>query len=302
MYLNLRTMEKSAGLPPADSTRNNDIQTTTDVPKGSYQMSQDNGFLVPENVILQTTNYSIFKFDPLNRAIRPDKVDRLYDAIQTKNLLHLFPIVVTREFVVVDGQHRLKVAEALDTPIYYIVSSQMRIQDAASVSANTDGWSSEDYLDHWCKIGLPDYLALRRFLDDKKWLNLSTAKQLCFKGDKQSRAQTGAIHGEFVGGTYKANNLEQAERVCTMALNFKTWVSFWKEAPFMSALRNLDSNTNYDHAHMMQKMQYQSVKLVKCATAADYIAVMNTIYNYGVPEAKRVHLTKISYRHPCWRD
>lgn len=298
MYLNVRTMEKSAGLPPADSTRNNDIQTTTDVPKGSYQMSQDNGFVVPENVILQTTNYSMFKFDRLNRPIRQDKLDRLYDAVTTKNLLHLFPIVVTREFVVVDGQHRLKVAEALNTSIYYIVSSQMRIEDAATVSGNTDGWRKDDYLHHWCEMGLPEYLKLRQFWESHSWLTLSVAVDLCFMGDS---AKGGRIPSVFETGGYVANNLEGAERICTMVMNFKSWVPFWKDRSFLSALRNLDSNINYDHARMMQKMQYQSSRLVRCATAADYIKVMNDIYNFRVPDDKKVMLTKINPNSMAYR-
>lgn len=291
MYLNLRTMEKSAGLAPADSTRNNDVQTTTDASKGSYQMSQENGLPISENVILQTTNYNMFKFDPLNRVIRQDKLDRLYDAVTTKNLLHLFPIVVSREMVVIDGQHRLKVAESLNVPIYYIVSNQMRVEDAAFVNTNTNQWRKEDYLHHFCEMGLPEYLTLRQFWESHSWMTLSTAAGLCYTGDTSKEGSN--LARAFEKGEYAANNLEGAERICTMAMNFKSWVSFWKDKPFLSALRNLDSNIDYDHARMMQKMQYQSSRLVRCATAEDYIKVMNTIYNFKVPDDKKVLLTKI---------
>lgn len=265
-------------------------------------MSQETGSAVHENVILQTKNYGMFKFDPLNRPVRQDKLDRLHDSIQAKNLLHLFPIVVTHGFVVIDGQHRLKVAETIGIPIYYIVSRQMVIEDAALVSANTDGWNSQDYLGHWCRLGLPDYLELRDFWDTKKWLSLSRAMALCHKGVQGRAPQNRSLFHEFIDGRYKANNLAQADRVCTMALNFKSWVTFWKESPFLSALRNLDSNTDYDHARMMSKMQTQSIKLVRCSNATDYITVMSAIYNYRVTEANKVTLAKINNASPKFRD
>src|SRR5690606_27164974 len=134
MFLNPRTMEKPEGRNPSDLSPAATKPQESIVQEQGYNMSQDSEFSVPENVILQTTNYGMFKFDPLNRAIRQDKLDRLYDAVQTKNLLHLFPIVVSRNFVVMDGQHRLKTAEAHGVPIYYIVSNQMRIEDAAFVN------------------------------------------------------------------------------------------------------------------------------------------------------------------------
>lgn len=266
-------------------------------------MSQDSVSPSPENVILQTKNYGMFKFDPLNRAIRQDKLDRLYTAVEVKNLLHLFPIVVTRDFVIVDGQHRCKVAEALDTPIYYIVSSQMRIEDAARVNNNTDSWKQADYLQHWCGLGLPDYLRLKEFWEQRQWMTPATAVSLCHTG-----SNTTGLMGEkppnrlFADGEYIANNLDGAERIATMVCGFKTWVAFWKDRPFISAIRNLDSNVDYDHARMMQKMQYQSSKLVRCASAEDYIAVLNTIYNYKVPDDRKVLLKKIGSSSSKWRD
>lgn len=300
-YLNLRTMEKVTGLRPVTPEPEVSKLLDSTVQKPEYTMSQEHNVDAPENVILQTKNYEIFKFDPLNRAIRQDKVDHLRESIQTKNLLHLFPIVVTRSYVVIDGQHRLKVAETLDIPIYYIVSSQMVIEDAARVSANTDGWNAHDYLVHWCRLGLPDYLAIRDFWETKKWLSLSRAMSLCYRGQLGSDRKISLL-GMFQDGMYKANNMEQAERVCTMALNFSSWVPFWRESHFLSALRNLDSNTDYDHARMMLKMQNQSSKLVKCTSAADYISVINTIYNFRVTDDKKVLLTKIHHQSAKWRD
>lgn len=292
--LDLRTMRVSEGLRPSDlDQKTGEIMETTATPT-VYTNGQDFVVGLPENVILQTANHEIFRLDPSNRKISQDKLDRMYTAIEARNLLHLFPIVVSRDLTVIDGQHRLKVAQALGTPIYYIVSDQMRIEDASLINTNIDRWKAEDWLDHWCSRGMPEYLRLKEFWGRHKWLTLSAARYLCYTGDiSGARDDVSHLSRRFSDGVYVANNIPAAEGICGMAKDFSTWVPFWKEKPFLSALRNLHSNTDYDHTRMMQKMQYLSSRLVKCATSDDYIAVISAIYNYKVGEKDRVVLTRI---------
>lgn len=251
-------------------------------------MSQDSDIPVPENVILQTTNYGMFKFDKLNRAIRPDKLDRLHDSVQAKNLLHLFPIVVTRDYIVVDGQHRLKVAEALGTPIYYIVSSQMRIEDAARVNANVTTWKSVDYLEHWCKAGVDDYLWFKEFWTAHSFLTFSTALRLFTVGNPMLSFRDVSPAYVFNNGGLKAGNLAFANTVANMARDFGRWVSFWKEFKFIVALIHLAENPEYDHHRMLQKMEYLSARLVKCGDIRDYMKVFEQLYNHKATASNRV--------------
>jgi len=298
-YLNVRTMEKSKGLQPSDLMPQTARPLFTVQDQG-YTMSQDSDISVPENVILQTTNYSMFKLDPLNRAIRQDKLDRLYDAVQAKNLLHLFPIVTTRALVVIDGQHRLKTAESLGVPIYYIVSSQMKIEDAAFVNTNTDNWRSVDYLDHWCKVGLPDYIWFRDFWEANSFMSFSSVLNvLAYGGNSYDGAGRSAnLTRLFTHGQFKVANIAFATKVARMARDFSQWIRFWKESTFIRALTNLAANENYDHARMMMKMEYLSVRLVKCADAKGYLQVIEEIYNHKVSASNKVHFSFINASRP----
>jgi hypothetical protein len=290
-YLNVRTMEKSKGVQPSDLRPAATKPQENHHPKQGYTMSQENVFSVPENVILQTTNYGMFKFDPLNRAIRQDTLDQLYDAVNKKNLLHLFPIVVTRQFVVVDGQHRLKVAEALNVPIYYIVSGQMQIEDAAQVNMNVAKWNSRDYLDHWCKIGLADYLWFREFWDSHNFLTFSATLKLLAWGGERYAIRDGNLTQLFYGGGFKIKDLAFAGKVAGIALDFSRWVRFYKDSVFVSALTHLASNPSYDHARMMRKMEYLSVRLVRCPDVKSYLQVIGEVYNHGATEDRRVQFS-----------
>lgn len=292
-YLNVRTMKISEGFRPSDIKSVATKQDSTVSIQG-YTMSQETDFSIPlpssmttENVILQTRNYAAFKFDLLNRAIRQDKLDRLYDAIQAKNLLHLFPIVVSQDFVVIDGQHRLKVAEALNVPIYYIISSQMRIQDAALVNSNVSLWRGADYLAHWRNAGLSDYLQFSEFWKENQFLPFSTTLKLLSYG--AGRDGKRSLNDIFVNGEFKIGDISFARKVALMARDFSRWVKFWKDTVFVSALINLAANPEYVHERMMQKMEYLSVRLVKCADIKGYLYVIEEIYNYKVLNGNRPH-------------
>lgn len=297
--LNVRTMKKSEGGHPSDlGPQTGGLMQAKIVQSPSYTDDQDTALDLPENTILQTTKYGMFRLDATNRKISQDKLDRMYAAIEKRNLLHLFPIVVSRNLTVIDGQHRLKVAEALNTPIYYIISDQMRIEDAAFINGVTDTWKGQDWLHHWCALGLPEYLKVKEFWGRHQWLTFSSVRGLCFRGDTGGREEDGSsVARRWQSGEYVANNIAEAEKICGMAKDFSTWVKFWKERPFLSALRNLNSNAAYDHDRMIRKMQYLSSRLVKCATADDYLAVMSTIYNYKVAENERVVLSRISHNN-----
>lgn len=295
-YLNLRTMERTErpnlSVPVAPVVE----QGAPSIQEQGYTASQDRDDAPVENTILQTQNYALFRLDPLNRRINPDKLDRLYDAAQKKNLLHLFPIVVTRDHVIVDGQHRYKVAQALNVPIYYIVSSQMRIEDAAFVNTNVSRWTGIDYLDHWCRVGLPDYIRAKEFWEANPFLSFSNAiRILAYHGRDDapimSHSSKESLFQVFYDGRFKITNLAFAQRGISMCRDFSRWVTFWKDTRFIGAVISLADHAEYDHAHMMQKMEYLSTRVVKCPDLKSYMKVLEDVYNHKTLSNKRIQLS-----------
>ena len=77
-------------------------------------------------VILKTKNYEKFNFIDFNRALSPSNLKKLLDLNKEDFQLHNFPIVVDEELNIIDGQHRFKVSEMLESPIYYIVDVKIK--------------------------------------------------------------------------------------------------------------------------------------------------------------------------------
>lgn len=226
-------------------------------------------------LIQSTTDYGQFKFDPVNRPIDHGHLEKLYDRVSEKNLLHLFPILVSVDGRVLDGQHRLKVAEALSCPVYYIVSPDMSIEDVPATTHTIRKWRKEDYMHYWCSVGKSEYLKLRAFQKKYSFLSLAQCITLCNRSDDMKRRDA------FPTGSYVCNNMDFAEQVAMHLLDWRdVGVEFYAEKSFVNAVSNLARNPNYDHAKMMEKMKYLSLKVVKCPDMPTYIQMFDGLYNH----------------------
>lgn len=222
-----------------------------------------------------TTNYDQFRLDPRNREVNQQHVNQLAERVQANNLLHLFPIIVGSDGVIRDGQHRREVARQLGVALYYIVSDDMKIEDVPIVTKSVKQWTPADILSSYCAAGLPEYLALRGFMERYPFLTVSRAAKMCHIGGIQKDVRLA-----FENGTYTTNNIAFAEQVCEALLDFeKVGVKFWNDDNFWRAITSLLLNPDYDHSVMMSKMERLSTRLVKCPDTKSYITVLGEIYN-----------------------
>jgi len=237
-----------------------------------------------------TTDYGVFVLDLTNRPVDPDKVKALKASILQANRLRSYPIVVAvenGEWKVRDGQHRLVAAKELGVPIYYTFNNDMSAEDVAVVNAAQNSWKMTDYMHHYCARGFPEYLKLQAFHTRYPWLSLNTASDLCTYGDR-------AVGNKmFKEGGYQCNDLDFAEQVAQAVLQFSRWISFYREAVFVSAVAQLFEHEGYSHERMMQKMEFMSTSLVKCVNIDQYMQVFNAIYNKQAREKDRLRIAKI---------
>lgn len=242
-----------------------------------------------------TCNYAKFKLVKTNRPVDQDHLMRLYDAVSAKNLLAEFPILVDNEMRVIDGQHRLKVAESLGVPVYYLVSDRITVDDISTTNANTKHWASSDYMDRWLADGRMEYIVLKRFMDKFPFFTLSEAISLCHYGDNLG------LKEKFKDGEYKCNDTPFAARVANALLDFSKFFPHYHSSTFIRAVSNLIGNRRYDHSVMMARLEYQSRKLVRCSDSVSYIVLLNEIYNYHTPQKNRITLRKLMPNDPDWR-
>lgn len=111
-----------------------------------------------ETVILQTTNYQQFKKLNGNRPLNKSFLNILEESILNNgNYLKYNPILVNKDLEVIDGQHRLKKAEDLQLPIYYIVAPDFKLKQAQILNSRKRGWTSQDFLNSYLAEGHKEY-------------------------------------------------------------------------------------------------------------------------------------------------
>jgi hypothetical protein len=242
-------------------------------------------------IIHETTDYDKFSFDPSNRPINYGHLRKLTEAIQEKNLLAEFPIVVDPDMIVRDGQHRLRAAQALGVPIFYIISVSLERSDVPKINNTNLHWTINDNLHTYIARGYPEYEALRKFTRDYPGIHLSDAAVLCYRnGDNHSYVKmSNEMKKIFSDGNYVCNNLPFANEVASVLMDFKTYFPrYYNQRVFVHAVAFLVGDPRYSHARMMQKMRYLSAWLKPCVKTSDYMPMLNKIYNYRVADGEEV--------------
>ena len=238
-------------------------------------------------VVAQSTMaYDKFHFSAKNRPIDQKHLVKLIAAIRRKNLLRDNPIKVDKDGVVIDGQHRLAAAKALGVPIYYQVTANMTIEDAAAINGPVKKWTKNDYMAVYCKEERPEYLKLKEFLQRHPELSLNLAIDLTYYGSWFANI--------FEDGHYKCNDIDFAEEVTSALSDFAKCVPYAYDAPFVSAVKHLLEYAEYDHQRMVDKLTYTSSMLRKCTNSLDYLKVFETIYNYRTTEKYRARFERLT--------
>lgn len=254
-----------------------------------YNASQDHGGKDKvSTAVYATQNYAQFKFDPTNRPVVTDKVQRLYDSIQAKNMLADNPILVGMDMTILDGQHRTKAAEALGVPIFYMFASDATMEDVPGLNNRRVPWTSVDYLAHWCAVGKQEYIKLRDFIDKYPFIPPTVAIDLCYYGTNLG------LRDRFNRGEYECNDLDFAMKVVAMLQDFRSvGCKHWKQKIFIDAVSNLASNSIYDHKRMMQKLAAKPQLIHTVATTIDdYFAIFNEAYNWKARDVVKVELKR----------
>ena len=230
---------------------------------------------------IKTNNYKQFKFLEKNRDIKSVNYDLVKKSILTKNLLHLSPIIVNERMEVIDGQHRLKIAEELGLDIWYEVHSDFKDTDLLLLN-NQCQWSNLDYLKFFVTSENQEYIKLKSFMDKYK-LSIKLAFTLLFGHH--------GMYTSFKAGTFKFppdtvmfDVIETYDFVSSVIDYLKPKLngpkSFLTSVAFYRAFYELCHIKYFDKEVFMSKLAYRLDLLHPCTTTKNYLFILKKIYNY----------------------
>lgn len=188
-------------------------------------------------IIKISTNYKEFKIIDVNREINKAHLKKLTASIQNRNLLHLFPIIVNSKMQVIEGQHRLKAAEALSFALYYIVDDNVDAKDIAIINNNRKGWSGKDYIAFYAKSGNVHYKKLQKLMTEFPKLSILSTIRLCddSKGNYYGGGDTTRMMRE---GEVTCPNIELGQLLAECSKKLSKYYAYAFDGPFMLGMKN----------------------------------------------------------------
>lgn len=235
-----------------------------------------------------TYNYSRFKFLPNNRPINQTHLKRLTESMRYKNLLHSYPILVTADDFIHDGQHRLLAAQANKVPIFFRVIKNLPIEDIITAAMNSEKWSMNDFLHFHVSHAKTPYVRLQRILDTHPNISLPLAlRVLCDHKEAQLRFKKGEM--ELESDEFLVEVLSKMDRTVTfLKEKMIKDKQILRTQVFMCGLSMFFKNSKVDLQRFLYKLEVNLEKIHQCVHYNAYVEQFTNIYNFSTKKKERI--------------
>lgn len=234
--------------------------------------------------IESTIDYSVFKIHPRNRKIDNMNLRKLEESVKANNTLDSHPILVDKDFYIIDGQHRLKIAQKLSVPIYYISSKHLCYDDMIRLNNNQKAWNISDYLNYYAVSESPEYIKLNDFLR-KTNIQINIAIQLL----NGTRALS--FFKDFREGKYKFPSNDELVEAENKNIMIKDVIQFIKKktsgnkiyldrVTFYGALVDFFNCKSVSFEVFKKKLHFKLDLLRHCTKQCQYVQIFKEIYNW----------------------
>ena len=229
-----------------------------------------------EMVITSTTNYDQFKVLDGNRAIKQTNVENLMKSFKlTKGMSISHPIIVDKNYNVIDGQHRLAACKKMGIPVHYVVTDDTA-ETIPIFNAYQEKWGLDDYARYYANNGNDNYKRLLE-IADKSGISIHG----CIEG-------LGIITGRHFNTAFKEGRLvfdrdinesvDYISKIMKLCYIIKGKRNI--STKITRAIRVLRKIRSFDLDKFIDKVILYQAKLYKCTTSDEYIEMFAWINNY----------------------
>ena len=238
---------------------------------------------MPSAPVAQVTKDKlIFKKITWNRNVKRFKVENLIKTIKGGvNFLQYYPILLDKDFKIVDGQHRLAACEELGLPVYYhVLPHEAEMNEVMELNSNSSNWVWDDYInmnmEHKLKIVRNSYTYLKDICN-KYSVPKATIASLLFHGNaNRGKALTEAIkHGQF--------RVRYDNEVLTFLDNMeslKPVVSAYT-GPITQAFWEVKDNEQFSFEKFLHKCTIKGEILKNLDSKKQALSTIEDIYNFA---------------------
>jgi hypothetical protein len=243
----------------------------------------------PNVVIYRTKNYDIFKDVEGNRPLRENHLENLMESIQKADWTPNIPALVNENMQVIDGQHRLKIAEAREAWFYFTIGESASEKDVILLNTSSENWKQLDYLKYYLSQGIKDYEILAEFRKKYKTsIGNAGALLTLMEGDKDVTFSREA----FKAGHFKVIDEALAHDVMDEVRRYEQYVIspiILRSRPFITAIWRIMDDDNLDLDDVYERFTRQGTPLYRADTTNDYLKQLEDGYNTGLRNRVRLY-------------
>lgn len=221
-----------------------------------------------------TEDYFLFKSIDGNRNLNLLHLNRLRKSMSEKYLFTT--ILVNENYEIIDGQHRFEVIRELGLPLHYIICENYGLPEVHILNATQKTWNSDDYLEGYCKLGYPDYIKYRIF--KKKY---DFPHNVCMPMLSSYNSNKGGSDvKDFYNGNFKIHNWKKAIEIADNIILLEPLYAGCRRGLFIYAMLQLFAKPQFEFTEFIQKLRLQPTAMMDCQSSAQYITLIEQIYNY----------------------
>lgn len=245
--------------------------------------------LIPSNIkIFHTHDYSIFKSQQGNRVLISSDVKKVESKILENNLLKYHPILVSSDFNVIDGQHRLEVAKKNNLELYFIIMEEASsLKTTQSINTTGKPWTVKDFLKCYVSLGVESYIRFNDTLNEYKFLTVSQLISISAINHNNMK-----LTELFKSGKMKLKNEESIRKILSDIQYYDaSSIRLSKNSHFQRFIAATNQKgIEFDHKRMLSKIEL-NIDIVKRIpnNAKIYSEVLGDIYNHKLAKSNKIN-------------
>lgn len=231
------------------------------------------------NQVYETIDYSLFKNIKENRQITENL--NLKSEIEKYGIL--VPVTVNEKYEIIDGQHRVYYAKALELPVPFVVQKGYGKNEIISINNSSKNWKLADFINRYAQEGISEYKKMMALI--KKYdVSANLLCSLAFNTTDNTRPAAKARSGElqFVNYDFLIGFLEFYQDLIE-----NTALANRKGTGLAAALYSLYRIDGFDEERVFDKSGQINELLRGVTQQAEITSIIIRCYNERLREGSR---------------
>jgi len=233
---------------------------------------------------METNNYLKFKFFDFNRKTDNGLIERLKISLMDFGYIKDRPVMITRNYYVLDGQNRIKACESLKIPVIFEIldvdenDTELIKKIILTLNKNQLIWRLKDYIHSFATDEHPEYLIMEKIYANYSSLGWTNIIRIVGNNKLNGSQIRNGFRFKINPSTYEIINF----------LSYLKGLPFYQNSHFVGAIVSMWRNT--DDFNRKKIIKYR-MQIPQCAKTTDYLIVFENIINKGLREDNRITLT-----------